>query len=246
MKKITFLLAALGIVGQTMLASTVGIGYGVTSSIYHSDENGYVLPLIDVEYNDFFIKGSTTYGLALGYKVLEEDNYVLSLYGVPFGGFSVEASDMKDGYKNIDDRDTKFMGGAELVYYPGYFNIVTSVSGEYGEEGGNLSLRVSRPYRVTDKFTVVPTLNYTYYNSDLIDYYFGVEPHELDKNILYTYDGKAAHRYGIGLLGDYRFNDSISIVGFTGVTKLSSGITNSPISDKEIIYLFGTGVVYTF
>lgn len=250
MKNKLFLLGALFILGQSAIAGSIGLGYGVTTPIYHNDKNDYILPIVDLEYDKFFIKGGSTYGLSLGYKLIEEDNYVLSLYGMPFGGYEVKNSDMKSGYKGIDDRDTHLMGGVELTYYPGVYNLQTSVSAEYGEEGGHFNLRVSRPYQLTAKLTVVPSINYVYYDSNFVDYYFGIDSNEVGRaggeKITSTYSPEGAHRFGVGLLGNYRVNDTISLMGFTGVTKLSSDISDSPIVDNRVIYIFGTGIIYTF
>lgn len=250
MKKKLALLGALFVLGQSAIAGSIGIGYGVTTPIYHNDNNDYVLPIVNLEYDKFFLKGGSTYGLSLGYKILEEDNYVLSLYGMPFGGYEVKNSDMKSGYKGIEDRDTHIMGGVELVYYPGIYNLETAVAAEYGEEGGHFNFRVSRPYQLTSKLTVVPSINYIYYDSNFIDYYFGIDSNEVGRpggeKINDTFSGEAAHRFGIGVLGNYKLNDAISLMGFTGVTKLSGEIANSPIVDNDVIYIFGTGVIYTF
>lgn len=251
MKKLLLLASVIVGISQTLLAeNSIGIGYGVSSPIYHSDKNDYILPLVNLNYNGFFVKGDSTYGLSLGYNVLERDNYILSLYGMPFGGYKIKGKDMKDGYKGIDERKTHLMGGVEFTYFPHIFELVTSVSAEFGDKGGHVNLRVSRPFYITPKFTIVPTVTYTHYTANFIDYYFGVDSSELNRpnnqNIRETYDGKSAYRYGVGLLGNYKFTENISVTGFTGVTKLSDEITNSPIADKDIIFLFGTGVVYTF
>lgn len=250
MKKKLAMLGVLVALAQGAMAGSIGIGYGVTTPIYHNDKNDYVLPIVDLEYDKFFMKGGSTYGLSLGYKLIEEDNYVLSLYGMPFGGYEVKNSDMKDGYKGIDDRDTHLMGGVELAYYPGIYELETKVAAEYGEEGGHFNLSVSRPYQITEKLTIIPSVNYIYYDSNFVDYYFGVDSHEVSRNgdgkITNTFSGEGAHRFGVGVLGNYRLNDTISLMGFTGVTKLSGEMSNSPIVDNDVIYIFGTGVIYTF
>ncbi|MBM6689714.1 MipA/OmpV family protein [Fusobacterium mortiferum] len=250
MKRKITILGALFVIAQSIMAGSIGVGYGVTTPIYHNDKNDYILPIVDVEYDKFFIKGGSTYGLSLGYRILEEDNYVLSLYGMPFGGYEVKNSDMKYGYKGIEDRDTHLMGGIELTYYPNIYNLQTKVAAEYGEEGGHFNFSISRPYHITSNLTVVPAINYVFYDSNFVDYYFGVNPNEVGKpggeKIINTFNGKSAHRIGVGILGNYRVNDNISIMGFTGVTKLSGEISNSPIVENDVIYILGTGLIYTF
>lgn len=250
MKK-TFMLLGLGaILAQASFASSIGVGYGVADPIFKNDEKGYVLPFVDFDYNGFYVKGGSAYGLSFGYKLFETDNYKFSVYGVPFGGYKVEAGDMDYGYQAIDDRDTKFMGGVEFAYTFLPYELTSSVNVEYGEEGGNASLRLSKPFHVTSQFTLIPTVSYTYYNDDLVDYYFGIDQHEVNRNpidnLKETYEGKAGSRYGIGLAGNYYFNDSFSFVGFAGVTKLSEELSNSPIADNDVITAFGGGIVYSF
>lgn len=250
MKKKLALLGALFILGQSTIAGSIGLGYGVTTPIYHNDENSYILPIVDLEYDKFFIKGASTYGLSFGYKLIEEDNYVLSLYGMPFGGYELKNSDMDSGYKGIEDRDRQVMAGAELTYYPGIYNLETKIAIEYGEEGGHFNFSINRPYQVTSKLTLVPSINYVYYDSNFVDYYFGIDSNEVGnpggEKITDSFSADAAHRFGVGLLGNYRINDTISLMGFTGVAKLSGEIANSPIVDNDVIYFFGTGLIYTF
>lgn len=250
MKKTLMLLGLGAILAQASFASHVGIGYGVTDPIFKNDENGYFLPFVDYEYNGFFVEGGTAYGLSFGYKLFEADNYKFTIYGVPFGGYKLKAGDMDPGYKGIDDRDTHFMGGAELSYTFLPYEITSEIAIEYGKEGGTASFRLSKPYYVTSKLTLVPTVSYIYYNDDIVDYYFGVDPHEVRRganyNIDRAYEGKAGSRYGVGLLGDYKFSNNVSLVGFAGVTKLSDELSNSPIADNDVITAVGGGIVYSF
>lgn len=249
MKKTLMLLGLGAILAQGAFASSIGIGYGVTDPIFKNDEKGYFLPFVDYEYNGFYVNSSTTiYGLSFGYKLFEADNYKFSVYGVPFGGYKLEAGDMDPGYKGIDDRDTQFMGGMEFVYtfYP--YDITYSVNMEYGKEGGNISFNLEKPYQLTPKFTLIPSISYVYFNDDIVDYYFGIDAHEKRKSskINETYEGDAGYRYGISLTGVYQISDNISVNGFVGVTKLSDELSNSPIVDNDVISAVGGGVVYSF
>ena len=97
MKKLLLLSSVLLAAAQIATANEIGIGYGVSSPIYHSKKNSYPLPLVNIEYDNFFIKGDNPYGLELGYNILERDNYVLSLYGVPFGGYNMSGTAAKSG-----------------------------------------------------------------------------------------------------------------------------------------------------
>lgn len=87
MKKTLMVLGLGAILAQASFANSIGIGYGVTDPIFKNDEKGYILPLVDYEYNGFFISGGDAYGLALGYNFFEADNYKLSAYILPIGGY---------------------------------------------------------------------------------------------------------------------------------------------------------------
>ena len=248
MKKAALFLCGMVLAGQAAFANSIGIGYGATTELYKSDENGYVLPMIDLEYDNFFLKGATVNGFSFGYNVYQDDFYTLSLYVKPFGGYKMDADDMKHGYRNIDDRDHKVMGGAEVTIYTGLYDIEMLASVDYGKEGGNVLFQLNRPYYVNSKLALIPSANFVYFNSDYIDYYFGVSQSEALRNsgINRSYEGDSAYTIGLNLTGSYRLTDSFSLMGFAGVNRVSKEIKNSPIVDDDIVYFVGTGLIYTF
>lgn len=248
MKRLAFMLCGIVLAGQAAFAGSIGIGYGATTELYKNNDTSYVLPIVNVEYDNFFVKGATVNGFSFGYNLYQDDFYTFSLYVKPFGGYDIEAKDMKHGYKNIDDRERKFMGGAEVTVYTGIYDIEMSVSADYGKEGGNILFQIDRPYFVNSRLTIVPSANFVYFNSDYIDYYFGVSHSEAMRNsgIKRSYEGDSAHSFGINVAATYRFTDSFGLMGFAGVNRVSEEIKNSPLVDDDIIYYAGTGIVYTF
>lgn len=249
MKKAALVLCSLILAGQTALAGSIGIGYGITSDVYKGDDNEHVLPIVDLEYDSFFLKGATVNGFSVGYNIYKDDFYALSIFVKPFGGYNVDASDMDSGYDLIDDRDRQIMGGAEVSMYTGIYDIEMSAAFDYGKEGGNIIFQLNRPYVVNSRFVLIPSVNFVYFNSDYIDYYFGVDSHEAargGKLAGKTYDGDSAYTVGMNLTGSYRITDNFSLLGFAGVNKLSKEIKDSPLVENDIIYFVGTGIVYTF
>ncbi len=246
MKKTALILCGLILAGQAAIASSIGIGYGVTTELYKSDDNGYALPLVDLEYDNFFLKGATVNGFSVGYNLYQDDFYTFSLYVKPFGGYKMDSGDMKDGYKGIDDREHKVMGGAEVTIYTGIYDIEMAASADFGKEGGNVVLQLNRPYVVNSRLVLIPSVNFVYFNSDYVDYYFGVESHERTGNIGRTYDGDSAYTIGLNLTASYRLTDSFSLLGFAGMNKFSKEIEDSPIVEDSMVYFTGAGIVYTF
>lgn len=248
MKKLALILAGILVAGNIAMAQSIGIGYGVTNEIYKSDENDYILPLLNLEYDNFFLTSATESSIRIGYNVYKDDFYTLALYVKPFGGYEIDSSDMKSGYKSIDDRDHQVMGGIGFRAYTGFYEIELGGALEYGKEGGSASIGLSRPYVITPKLMLIPSVNFTYYDSDYVDYYFGVDSGEARRNpkIGRIYNGDSACAYGVNLSAVYEFTDSISVLGSMGVNKLSNEISDSPIVENDIIYYVGTGIVYTF
>lgn len=246
MKKTALILGGFILAAQIASASSIGIGYGLSTDIYKGGDNSHVLPMFDFEYDNFFLKGATVNGISFGYNLYQDDFYTLSLYVKPFGGYKIDADDMDSGYKSIDDRKYKVMGGAEFTVYTGFYDVEMSASFDYGKEGGNFVFGVNRPYYVNSKLSIIPSVNFIYFTSDYVDYYFGVESHELGGKITRTYEGESAYAVGFNLAAAYRFTDSFSLLGFAGVERLSKEIKNSPIVDDNMFYFVGTGLIYTF
>lgn len=246
MKKLALVLCGIILAGQGALANSIGIGYNSTSGIYKADKENGVLPMIDFQYDDYFIKGASVNGISFGRNVYEDDFYTLSLYVKPLGGYRISPSDMDDGYTSIDKRHHQVMGGAELSFYTGFYDTELSASIDYGKKGGNFVLQLTRPYFVNSKLVVIPSVNFAYFNSDYVDYYFGVDNNELGGKLIKTYDGKSGYTFGVNLTGSYQLTDSFSILGFMGANRLSDDISDSPIVDDNMVYFIGTGITYRF
>lgn len=240
------ILLGLVLVSQLSLANSVGIGYGKTSEVYKGVDKGYTLPFIDFEYDKYFIKSSTANTFQLGYNVVKDDIYTFSIYALPLGGYKVKASDLDVGYQTVKDRDHKLMLGTQLKVYNSSYDVETSVKFEGGEEGGTAVLSLNKPYVVNYNFVLIPSVNLSYYNSSYVDYYFGVSGSELGGKLNSKYDGESAYSFGVNLTGNYKMTDSISILGFVGLNKLSNEISDSPLVENSTIYMCGAGIVYTF
>lgn len=246
MKKIA-VIPMITLVSQIALASSVGIGYGVTSEFFKGDEKSHILPFLNYEYDNYFIDSATTNTLRIGYRLMEDDVYAFSLYAVPFGGYEIDGNDLDSKYKGIDDRDYQFMLGSEFKYYNGLYDVETILNGEIGQEGGKISLRIQKPYVINENIIIKPSFNFNYYNSSFIDYYFGIDSGEASTNAsLNKYNGESGYSLGIGVTSSYRLTDAFSLLGFLGAMKFSNEIKNSPIVNNSLVYFGGVGIVYTF
>ncbi|MGL4687070.1 MAG: MipA/OmpV family protein [Fusobacteriaceae bacterium] len=247
MKRKMFLVSAVLAVSTILMAEGnkigVGAGIGYSTKIHKLDDSkAFALPLLDIEYNDFYIKG-----LSVGYNLYKNDAFTMSLFLDPLTGYAVKAKDMKDGYNKIDDRDTQAMFGAEVEMNTGISEIRTAVRFQAGKEGGSGKWSIYRAFKA-DKLVIIPSVYASYFTSDYTDYYFGVSSSEASKNkyIDKSYNADGAASMGMALAGEYSFNEKLSIMMFLGVEKFSDEIKNSPIVENDVIFITGLGAKYYF
>ncbi|MGL5122674.1 MAG: MipA/OmpV family protein [Fusobacteriaceae bacterium] len=241
------------LVGAILAASTalmaegnkfgVGTGIGYSTKIQKIDDSkAFALPLFDIEYNDFYIKG-----LSVGYNLYKNDDFTMSLFFDPLTGYAVKSKDMKEGYNKIEDRDAQAMFGAAAEINTGINEIRTAVSFQAGKDGGNGKWSIYRAFKA-DKFVIIPSIYTSYFTSDYTDYYFGVSSSEASKNkyINKSYNAGGAMSIGMALAGEYSFSEKLSIMMFLGVERFSDEIKNSPIVENDVILMTGLGAKYYF
>jgi len=242
-----------GAYGAQEFSSSVGLGVGAAMSPYQGvGSTGTPLPLLSVQYGDFYVKtGDVNYSLlSIGYNFWKGDNYTLSAYVNPMGGFDVDRSEMDDGYNNLDKREYQFEGGLKAVVDTGWYDVKVQTHGTYGEEGGHLGAAVFKSYSVNPKFTVVPRVSATYFESDYVDYYFGVSKDEAfnrgNYKINKEYSPDGAFSFALDVATSYELRENIKLISFAGVEKLSSEIKDSPIVEEDVLYRVGVGASYIF
>ncbi|GLI56203.1 membrane protein [Propionigenium maris DSM 9537] len=243
-------LLSAGVYAQDFNA-TLGLGAAAVTSPYQGVGTvGTPLPFINLTYGDFYLKtGDVNYSLlSIGYNFWKDDTWTLSAYVNPLGGFDVDRSEMDDGYNNLDRREYQFEGGLKAVAKTGWHDMRVQFHGTYGEEGGHLGTAVFRPFEVNDKLTLTPRVSLTYFESDYVDYYFGVSQSEANRNSKidkkYSPDGAYSAAFDLG--ASYALRDHITLTGFAGVEKLSSEIDDSPIVEEDVLYRVGVGFAYKF
>ncbi|MGL4653945.1 MipA/OmpV family protein [Cetobacterium sp.] len=249
MKKILLGLLALTM-SATLLAEDkfgIGVGMGLSDSMYKgAEDKSYPMPLLDINYGDFYVKGVT-----VGYQFYKDDAFAASLFLNPLAGFAVDSEDLKSGYDNIDDRKFQAMFGIRLDADTGFYGVKTGLTAQVGEHGGEGKLSAFKAYRVDEKLTVVPSIHIKGYSGDYTDYYFGVTKEEAGRPGNYklrnkAYEADAAYSIGLNITADYRLTDNVALMAFLGVEKFSSEVSDSPIVEDGVLYLVGVGAKYYF
>ncbi|MGL4946316.1 MAG: MipA/OmpV family protein [Cetobacterium sp.] len=247
MKKVIFSLLALTLSTATLAQNKVGVGLGVgvSNSLYEGAESkAFPLPLLDINYGNFYAKGVT-----FGYNFFKGEDLSLSLYLDPMAGFPVKSEDMGEGYTNIEDRKFMAMAGLRADLNTGIAGIRTGTTVQFGEHGSEAKISVFKPYSINDKFVLVPTIYVKGFSGDYADYYFGVSSDEAKKGndkLTASYKAETAFSVGTVLTGEYKYSPSFSLVGIVGVEQFSNEITDSPIVKDEPIFITSIGAKYYF
>ena len=238
------------LVGTTTLAvnevQTVGVAASYTNTMYKAENQFVPIPLINLSYERFFIRG-----LKPGFKIYEEPEFNFSIIVDPlagyFDGWYINGSDMKEGYKNIDNRDYQFMYGLEANY-----NFTDDIFGTlgymWGSDGSKGELAITHVKYLTDRLVFMPSFSLKYYDNKFVDYYVGVTKEEALKNskIDREYNTNDSFTAGITITFEYAATEQTTISVFGGYDYFDDKIADSPIVDKNGQFYGGIGLRYSF
>ena len=232
-------------------------GYG--SKLYHIDEKQpRSIPIITLESKNLYILGTE-----IGYRHRLNSKLTLSGFSQLFGGISLQGiggaigatqldnSDMKDGYKGINSRETQVEFGLRMNYKTGFQKIVLSGEVRGGKRGGSGKISALRPFVVTDKFIVIPQMNLSMLDKNMVDYYFGVSEDEVNDprnhklDAVYNPD-EFAYASAVGFSAKYSFTSQWSAFGLGEIQYVADEIGDSPIVKNRTNYFVGLGLRYDF
>ena len=232
-------------------------GYG--SSLYKVDESyTRYIPILGVEGENFYVLGSE-----IGYRHKLNSKLTVTGFSQLFGGVSLQGvggaigstqlknSDMEEGYKGISSRKTQTEVGVRLGYNTGFKNTILSGEVRGGQRGSTAKISALRPVIVTERLSIIPQMNFTLVDHNMVNYYFSVSEDEvndprntkLDK--AYNSD-QLAYASGIGVTGNYQFTSEWSAFALAEMQYVADEIGNSPIVDERANYFVGVGLRYNF
>ncbi len=244
MKKIMTLLTIL--LSTSVFANqTVGVGVYYKDSIYNAKKQVGVLPIINLEHKNFYIKGSN-----FGYTLYKEPEFKFSAIINPIGGytdFAIRKSNFKKGFENIKTRKTQFMGGLAID-----FNLDKSSTGHieyvFGNKGSKGNLKLNKVFKITDRITFIPGINFNYFDAKYMNYYIGLDNKDTINNSLVnnTYKGKDTISAGINTTIEIATTEQFSISIFGGYEHYDSKIKKSDLVSQNRQLYVGLGLRYSF
>lgn len=204
-----------------------GVGIGVNQEIY-SDFSSRTIPLPILGYQG---EKLSVYGPFISYKLLELENISFSAKLAPrFAGFDESDSSVFTG---IAERNDSLDGGFGVqIRQQGWLLEADTVFDLLGNSNGSESkLAVGYSY-LASVVIIEPKLSISYFDNNLVNYYYGVRPEEVTAQ-------RPAYKAG----GSVNYNAGLSLstpLFFGGMTKLGiehhwygNNISNSPLTDRN-------------
>ncbi|GAA0362703.1 hypothetical protein GCM10009092_28880 [Bowmanella denitrificans] len=219
-----------------------------------------VLPTLqfDVSYKNFFletpsrrISSLSSYAL-WGYHIYQDEVWqVDAIWGsyMPFldeSGYTQHGFDVNEALRGISERQSDGSIGVRLQRFEDNQHFSVELVRDLDNAYRDFLLQTYYNYIIQARnWDIQLTLGLNLYSSALVDYYFGIRPHEVtpDRPL---YKGKAAYRLHLGVSTLYPINeDWLLELGF-GMNHYSKGVSDSPIVESSLEALGMVNVRYVF
>ena len=222
---------------------SVTAGYGTGSSIYRGRESNGIPAFINMSYKNFYLEGTE-----IGAEFINTDRFSATVFAEFQDGFSIKGSKMDDGYKSIKRRKFQQTFGlkADVRLDEISKNLTLSPYFSVGNRGTQTGANLSYLYMPAENIVISPSISTRYLSKKYTDYYFGVDRDELGGNITNEYNPDGAFEFGAGVYGEYYFTKHISALAYVNMSRYSSEVRKSPITEDRIITNVGAGLKYTF
>ncbi|MDR3259948.1 MAG: MipA/OmpV family protein [Fusobacteriaceae bacterium] len=222
---------------------SIGLGFGVSNlnDFYRGSSVVAPIPIINARYENFFFDGFN-----IGLDLFNADAFTFSLFVNPLDGNYLKSKKMDDGYKSIDDRHYQIAAGALVGYDFNFYDTRALISMSGSRKGTKGNVKIIKPFTVTDKFYMIPSISENLYSKNYTDYYWGIDSNELGGKITNTYSPNMAYSTQLELAMEYYLNEKITLLAFMSVEKFSSDVERSPIIDNSTLMIMGAGIKYSF
>ncbi|WP_370280439.1 MipA/OmpV family protein [Pontibacterium sp.] len=218
----------------------LGVGAAFSESIYTGvDDHNDAIPLIDLQYGNFFVKG-----LEAGYTLRENDRYslVVSVAGDSLNGERDDSSALADMGDVDSGVNLKLSGKLNTDYGRLGLAIAQDISDEH--DGTELTFSWGQPLHFNN-LAVMPTVYASWMSDDLVNHYYGVSATQALPDRA-QYEGEDGWRYGVKLAATYPLTKSWSVNGGVKAEWYGDEVTNSSIVEEDSALSGFVGVKYQF
>lgn len=222
--------------------NSIGLGFAYSQNIYDGVDNKlHPIPLLNLTYEDFFVKGFTA-----GYNLYKDPNLSFALVAQPtFGGYHASDSDALAG---MDDTSYLFNTGAQVQYRLMPFSLTLAALHDIsGHTGGNsASAKLAAMVPLDDRrFVLIPSIGTEWQSSDITDYYYGVSSHEANDSRP-EYNPASAWNMQYGLTFKYQISEHFGSTLSYVLTQYAKDISDSPIVSRSNSSALLAGISYIF
>lgn len=221
-------------------------GIGLTSSIAQRpfigvDDQDTSLIYLSYRYKRFYIEG-----LDIGLNVWQQDKLKLDVLATP-RFYEVEPAFAANGeLDGLDKTGQSYFAGISAQYQTDTLVYTLQILHDLVESDGNeIVLQAGHAIEITGDFRLIPSVGVTYQDAQLVDYFYGVQAHEVRAGRP-QYTGQASLNYNVTLNASAKITSSIELLGQLRYERLGDGITDSPIVDEDAILSVTLGAVYRF
>ncbi len=226
---------------------SIGAGAAWAREEYRGKENEWKpLPLIKLDYNNFFIEG-----LKGGYRFIASDYLELDVRGnVRMAGYESSDSNFLRGMRDTDDPAFELGAGAKMKGYWGEVGLTAlgDVSDEHNGvviEGG-----YSYPFRgalYNRGYLFKPGLGLTWYSENYTDHYYGVRRKDEDLTIgRRQYDPDDSFSPFVGYSAFYFLDENWAIMHTFRFRWYDSEVDDSDLTERDDRTSLLLGVSYRF
>lgn len=204
-----------------------------------SSEKADLVPLYLYEGKALFVRGTS-----LGAHLLKRDWLEIDLLAKY--RFDRLEADANTYFNGLSDRDQTVDAGLSATINGNWGALsATWVNDIFGAHNGYELDVTYRYFWESGRWSLTPFISYIYQDSDLTDYYYGVDQNEaLDNRPAYEAGSAAYWRSGINV--SYRATDSLMLFANLASEHVDSEISNSPLVDEPQINSATLGFAYMF
>lgn len=244
MKKSILILSLL--ISASLYSKNFTVGAFATNSnnLFYTDNKVTYMPYLDIRYENFRFSGTE-----LSANVFDHYNLSVDVFADFLDGYSLRASDMKDGYRSINRRRSQVAFGVGATYnLSDYFNgLSMNANFSKGKRGSHGELSLNQQMEIIPNFMGASIgVNGKYFSNSYTKYYFGISEDEVAGNITHDYNPSSATSLGANISLECYLNENISLNAFYKIDRYSKEIRKSPITKDGFVNTVGAGVKFSF
>lgn len=212
-----------------------------------------LLPLIDIKYNNFFIRPSvveTTKSYEAGYTFYSDTQFLVNAL-IEYHMAGYDASKLDYPYsKYLDDKNSEFYLGVSAKFIPESspeFELSADITQNLTDsEGMRIKFYAQRYIQYTQDLFIIPGVSYVFLNDKYVKNYYGITSEEADNLGISSYSPSSGNKFGAHIDISYNISPNLKFRSINAIEFLSNDIVSSPVVENSSNISLGIGLMFTF